>query len=367
MSAAPDSINPPEPDRLSSAALAAAARAAEVAAEHLSLRADIAALVEASAVLTSVLAASGDCIKILDLDGRIQFINEEGYKLLEATDPMTLRAKLWIDLWPNEPTATAALAAARAGRDAHFSGSAPTFRGSLRQWDVRVKPVLSTAGVVMQILVVSRDITEQHRLSEQRTLLASELEHRIKNLLAMVAAIAQQTIRAPATIKEAADRFAARVQALGRAQSILTRTNWTSADIRVVVDGALEPLRVPGSNVPFEIDGPLVALPANRALNLVLALHELATNAAKYGALSCAEGRVRLHWRTTAERMLIFEWQESGGPTVTIPARTGFGSKLLQRVLAAEFDGRVRIDYASTGVTFMLTAPLDRVAHGATV
>ncbi len=342
-------------ERLSAAALAVAASAAK--AENLALRADVAALVAASEVLSGVLTASGDCIKVLDLDGRILFVNDSGLKALEVIEPADLQARLWTELWPGEPAAAAAVVAARAGEDSQFTGGAPTLRGAPRHWDVRVTPVRSGSSAVTRILVISRDITEQHRLESQQALIADELEHRIKNMLAMVVAIAQQTLRPPASILDASESFTARMQALGRAQGLLTRTNWANADIRLVVDDALEPQRLDGSSQPFIITGPSIQLGASRALALALALHELATNALKYGALSVPGGSVQLEWRVE-DAQLTLVWREAGGPAVTPPTRTGFGSKLLTRVFAAEFQGQVAIDYAPAGVVCTLTAPV---------
>jgi two-component sensor histidine kinase len=344
-------------DRLLAAAEALDASA--IAADNVTLRSDIAALAEAAAVLNGVLVASGDCIKVLDLDGRIIFVNDSGYKALEAVDPGSLQARLWTDFWPGEPAAAASIAEARAGRNSRFAGPAATFLGNNRHWDVRITPVRSAAADVTQILVISRDITEQHQLEAQKQLLAGELEHRINNMLAMVVAIGKQTMRPPASLEEASDSFVSRVQALARAQAILTRTSWDGADICLVVDGALKPHRSDGNSNQFHVSGPHLELSANRALALVLALHELATNAAKYGALSAVSGRVHLHWRTDQNAQLVIEWREEGGPLVTQPKRTGFGSKMIRAMLAAEFQGQVEIEYAPTGVTCVLIAPLD--------
>ena len=304
-----------------------------------------------------MLAASGDCIKVLDVEGRILFVNESGHEKLEAFEPANLLSTLWTAFWPDEPAALAALVEARAGRDSRFAGAAPTLRGNDRQWDVRITPVRSAAAGVTQILVISRDITEQHRLEVQKALLASELEHRVKNMLAVVVAIAQQTLRAPASLAEASCSFTGRVQALSRAQSLLTRTSWESADIRPVIDEALAPHRIAGDSRQFQIGGPHLDLTAKRALALALALHELATNAAKYGSLSVPDGTVQLLWHVVGKQLQI-EWREVGGPAVSRPTRAGFGSRLLERVLASDFEGEVRIEFATSGVTCVLTAPL---------
>lgn len=354
MTTEPAIFQPLGPERLSAAAIALAA--ANV--ENTVLRADMAALVEAAAVLNGVLAASGDCLKVLSLDGRIQFVNETGYRLMEASGPDSLRGHCWTELWPDNPLAEAAIVAARAGNDSNFVGTAATQGGTIRDWDVRVTPVRSAAAKVTQILVISRDVTEQLRIGRQKVMLANELEHRVNNILALVAAIAQQTIRPPASLTEIKAGFVARVQALGRAQAVLTRTNWERADLGLVVNEALQPHRIAGNARQFHVGGPPILISGKRVLALVLALHELATNAAKYGALSVATGTVYCNWRCEGETKLVIEWREQGGPAVVQPVRRGFGSKLIDSLLAAEFEGHVDLAYAPTGLTLVLTAPI---------
>ncbi|WP_188945956.1 sensor histidine kinase [Polymorphobacter multimanifer] len=331
---------------------------AGAAAENQALQADVAALAEAAAVLSGVLAASGDCIKVLSLDGRILFVNDSGRHILEMLEGESLHNLHWTSFWPNEPRAVSGLADACAGRDSRFVGSTPTLRGNNKQWDVRITPVRGAGDAVTQILVVSRDITDQQRLEVQKALLSDELEHRIKNMLTMVAAIAHQTLRAPATVEEASASFAERIQALARAQTILTRSSWESADLRAVVIDALEPFREAGCERRFTIQGPTVDLSAGRVLALVLAVHELAANAVKYGALSGADGHVSVVWSITSRDLLVFTWSEAGGPEVFPPERTGFGSRLIKQMLAAEFRGTVALDFAASGACCVLTAPL---------
>ncbi len=345
-----------DPERLAIAARGVAAET--LATGHSALQANIAALVEAAAVLTGVLEASGDCIKILDLDGRILYINDSGQRLLEIDEPDGVLRQSWADRWPAEPAAGAAIAAARAGRASHFSGPARTLRGDDRHWDVNVTPIRSGSIDVTQILVISRDVTERQRLEMQKATLAEELEHRIKNILTMVIAISRQTLRAPATLAEASINFTARITALAHAQAVLTHTHWSSVDIGAVVDAALAPHRIGGAGGQFHVSGPRLALSADRAQALTLALHELATNAVKYGALSVAAGEVRLRWHVGGSDEFRLEWIEENGPPVAPPAQIGFGSRLIERVLAAEFGGTVQIAYHEAGVRCTLAAPL---------
>lgn len=190
----------------------------------------------------------------------------------------------------------------------------------------------------------------------QRTLLAHELDHRIKNILSMVTAISHQTFRAPATLEGATKEFAARIRALARAQDILTQTNWTAAPVGDVVDMTLDHRLA----AQIRTSGPRVDLPAKSALALALALHELATNAVKYGALSADGGAVDLRWdlqQDDDQTYFQLSWIESGGPVVQPPERKGFGTRLITTALAAEFGGAADSVYPPEGVIFTLKAP----------
>jgi len=148
--------------------------------------------------------------------------------------------------------------------------------------------------------------------------------------------------------------------ALSSAHDVLTRENWESALLQEVVAGAVTPYEGAGEGL-FEIHGPRVRVAPRLALSLAMALHELATNAAKYGALSSPVGQVSLTWRLEGQapdRRVRIEWRESGGPLVCAPARQGFGTRLVQRGLAGELGATVSLDYAATGVVCTVVAPL---------
>ncbi len=205
------------------------------------------------------------------------------------------------------------------------------------------------------------DISERKRSEERQRLLTGELQHRVKNTLALVQAIANQTLRGAADIDAAREAFSARIISLGRAHDILTEASWTAAPIADVIEGALGVHRV-ADPARIRISGPDVLLSAQPALSLALTLHELATNAVKYGALSNGTGVVDLRWHVVheAERpRFCLIWSEQGGPPILAqPARRGFGSRLIERSFAAEVGGEVRLTYAPTGLLCRLEAPL---------
>ena len=205
------------------------------------------------------------------------------------------------------------------------------------------------------------DMTERKRAEEHQRLLTAELQHRVKNTLAMVQAIASQTLRGATDIDEAREAFSARLISLGRAHDILTQASWTAAPIVDVVEGALSVHRQADAS-RIRVNGPNVLLGAKPALSLALALHELATNAAKYGALSTANGAVDLRWHVVHEGeqpRFCLTWTEQGGPPIlSQPTRRGFGSRLIERSFASEVGGEVRLTYAPTGLVCRLEAPL---------
>ncbi|QIJ73973.1 PAS domain S-box protein [Methylobacterium sp. NI91] len=216
-------------------------------------------------------------------------------------------------------------------------------------------------GTAVRMIGAMFDISERKRAEEHQRLLTGELQHRVKNTLALVQAIASQTFRNASDPEAAREAFAARLISLGRAHDILTRSSWTEAPILEVVEGALAVHRG-AATARIRASGPGVLLGARAALSLALALHELATNAAKYGALSNEAGCVDLRWHVVHEGetpRFCLTWSEQGGPPIlTQPSRRGFGSRLIERSFAAEVGGEVKLTYAPAGLICRLEAPL---------
>ncbi|WP_062207740.1 PAS domain-containing protein [Aureimonas sp. AU12] len=214
-------------------------------------------------------------------------------------------------------------------------------------------------GKVVRFVGAVRDVTEEKEAEERQILLTRELQHRVKNTLAMVNALANQTLRRAANVKDGLAAFSARLIALSHAHDILTQTSWTSAPIAAVVSQSMA--LQGGESARVSWSGPDIRLTAKQSLALALALHELATNAAKYGALSNEEGRVLIGWhvaqRDGAQR-LCFEWREVGGPRVEKPMTRGFGSRLIEQSLALEFGGSVIVAYEPTGLVCSIDADL---------
>jgi PAS domain S-box-containing protein len=213
-------------------------------------------------------------------------------------------------------------------------------------------------GRVVKTLSAALDIDERKRAEERRTLLINELNHRVKNTLTSVQSIARQTLRSARTPEEMTDVFTGRLIALASAHDVLTRENWEGAGLRKIVDVALAPF----DERRIARSGPDARLDARAALALGMALHELATNASKYGALSNESGAVRLTWvvrANDATPILALEWRETGGPLVVAPRRRGFGSRLLTQGVRNELNGSAELEFAPQGVICRITAPLE--------
>lgn len=210
---------------------------------------------------------------------------------------------------------------------------------------------------------VMRDVTARKRADELQRLMINELNHRVKNTLATVQSVAGQTLRNAESMDEARDNLTRRLLALARGHDILTRESWDGAEMINIVDAVVA---AHGDAERFVLDGPSVRLPPKATLALSMALHELMTNAAKYGALSNAVGRVALTWRKTASEAgerLCLTWEETDGPVVSTPSRQGFGSRLITGGLARELGGSVTLDYPPGGVVCQIDAELGRTGE----
>ena len=193
-------------------------------------------------------------------------------------------------------------------------------------------------------------------------MLTQEMSHRMKNSLSQIDAIASQTFRPTRTMQASLETFSARLRSMALAQDVLTQSSDDGASLHQLVSRALEPYRRHDGSERIAISGPEVRIDGRRSTALTMAVHELATNAVKYGALSVDAGRVAVCWRVepaSGTDRLWIEWREQGGPPVTPPKRRGFGSRLVERGLAMELQGEAEIDFRPEGVVCRITAPLE--------
>lgn len=204
-------------------------------------------------------------------------------------------------------------------------------------------------------------VFERKRTHDHRSLLLHELNHRVKNILSVVQAVAQQTFRRSKTVDEASEVLRGRLIAIAKAQDILVAQNAGGAPLADVIKGALDGSGVSLDNI--SLNGPDLHVSHTNAVTVSLAIHELCTNAYKYGALSAEGGRVNIRWElreNSGDKLFFFEWREVGGPPVCQPKHKGFGSSLLERGLAAQLGGQILLDYDPAGVVCTFSAPLPR-------
>jgi two-component sensor histidine kinase/PAS domain-containing protein len=199
----------------------------------------------------------------------------------------------------------------------------------------------------------SRDLTELKAAEELQRLLLNELNHRVKNTLATVQAITALTLKGADDLPSAREALDERIASMAKAHDLLRSRDWTGANLADVVARSLDAFAVG----MIEVSGPDLQIEPRQALALSMALHELATNATKYGALSAREGRVRVSWHVE-NGYLQFQWLESGGPPVAEPTRKGFGSRLLERLLVRDLGGEIGLAYDRSGLKFSIRAPL---------
>ncbi len=213
---------------------------------------------------------------------------------------------------------------------------------------------------VRRALAEAHERRQRRRAEERMSLLVAELSHRVKNTLATVAAIARLTLRQSPDLKAFDAAFTPRLEALSRAHSLIFEANWGDTELRTIVEQALNPFRKPGEP-SIRIEGEDLKLGPKAALALTLMLHELATNAAKYGALSDAGGRVDVRWLVQASEhpAIQLHWSEHGGPTVEPPTRKGFGHTLIERSARYELDGSARLSFPPAGMQAEISFPAE--------
>lgn len=237
--------------------------------------------------------------------------------------------------------------------------------GTIRWITARGKGHYDDAGNPSHMVGVHFDTTARKETADEERLklIVGELSHRIKNTLSIVQSLAHQSFKDGHDSARALIAFQGRLDALAKAHNVLTSTHWASADLNAILTGSVEACGAAGRIL---LEGPDLKVEPSAAVSLAIGIHELCTNALKYGALSNAVGRIHVSW-TLHEPTNHFRltWQESGGPAVTKPDRRGFGSRMLERALAKQLNADVRLNFEPNGLECFIDAPLSTVRHSA--
>lgn len=298
-------------------------------------------------------------IWVTEPDGACSFLNKT-WAAFTGLDPAQGMGFAWLDtVHPDDMEATESTIRRAAREAAAFEIERRIRRrdGDYRWCLGGGRPRVSDQGVYLGHIGTVIEIHERRVAEEHRKLLLDELNHRVKNTLAIVQSIAQQTFKRDDDLQVLRKSFEGRLTALASAHSILTTTQWESMPLQEVATEAIRMCGIPKRRV--RIAGPNLTLAPRPAIATALALHELCTNALKYGALSNEAGTVDLQWRVEGRpAVLHMQWRECDGPPVTPPEQLGFGSTMIERLLAQDIEGDVRMAFEPDGLVCTIVAPL---------
>jgi len=303
--------------------------------------------------LASIIQSSDDAIVSKNLDGIITSWNKGaerifGYTVEEAIGQPIIMV-IPHDRWDEERTILTRIR--RGERIDHFETVRQGKHGSKIVVSLTISPIKNAEGKIVGASKIARDITEQKRSQEQINTLAREAEHRSKNLLANVQAMVN--LSQADAVEDLKKAIEGRIQALANVHSLFVATRWIGAELSAIAKQELAPYSATGEK-RVRIDGPQVLLEPNAAQAIAVILHELATNAVKYGALSEADGQIELIWSHEADGQLNLRWSETGGPAVKAPTRKGFGGRIMEQMIG-QLKGKTRFDWNSEGLVCEIT------------
>jgi PAS domain S-box-containing protein len=307
--------------------------------------------------IASIVETSDDAILSKDLDGVITSFNRGaeqifGYSAAEVIGkPVTILIPA--ERQDEEPKI---LSRIRCGeRIDHYETVRQHKDGSLIDISLTVSPLKNAQGNIIGASKIARDITERRRSEAQMAILACEAEHRARNVLATVQATVHLSHSdTPEGFKHVIE---GRIQALANVHALFVQSRWTGAELHSLVTQELSPYWQ-NAETRVLIDGPKLLLEPNTAQTMAVTLHELATNAAKYGALSVPKGQVRVQWSRAADEHLVVCWTETGGPSVTPPTRRGFGTHVMERMIRDQLNGQILLDWRAEGFACEIKIPM---------
>jgi PAS domain S-box-containing protein len=312
--------------------------------------------------LASIVESSDDAIVGKDLDGIITSWNAGaerifGYRAEEVIGKL-ITILIPADRHDEEPKILDRIR--RGERIDHYETVRLRKDGTPVEISLTVSPIKDASGKIVGASKIARDITARKQAEARQRLLASELHHRTKNLFAVVQSVVSRSFVGKQAVAEAEAAVLSRLRTLAQTHVMLIEKEWQGADIADVVCTEMSPY---GERVT--VRGPPMTLTSQAAQNFALALHELATNAAKYGALSTLAGHVRITWtvfKPNGHRRFTFRWEERGGPAVTRPVHKGFGTAVLEQVMGEFFESPPTIDYAESGLVYELNGSLENIS-----
>ena len=314
-------------------------------------------LEEAEAFSRSILEASQDWIVVLDESQAVVYCNQSVKSQVSAEEAWSAVGRVWRELWPAAQASAIdrSIEEARSGGSARMSAMRVLPNGKKAWFDVLLVKLADTVQAPGRILVIARDITTKKASDDQIAFIVKELSHRAKNLLAVILGMTRGMAEQSQTVEEFKEAICSRIHGLACSHDLLTRQNWTSIDLYSLVRQHLRPFMDPLSP-RLLLEGENLHLAPAAAQALGLALHELATNAMKYGALSNATGRLLI----TCDKGpggFCFTWRENGGPVVEQPRRRGFGSIVLEEMICESFGSNPGLDFAPSGLVWSMLIP----------
>jgi two-component sensor histidine kinase len=226
--------------------------------------------------------------------------------------------------------------------------------GTALNISLTVSPIRDSDGKIVGASKIARDITERRRTEAQNSILAREAEHRTKNILTTVQATVRLT--QAENVADFKTAIEGRIKALANVNNLFVESRWSGAELHDLVTQELAPYRR-GDSKRVGIEGPALLLEPNAAQAVAVIFHELATNAAKYGALSVEDGRIVIAWSRSANGRLVLSWTETGGPAVTVPAQEGFGARVM-RAMIRQAKGEMRFDWHPAGMVCEIVLPI---------
>jgi PAS domain S-box-containing protein len=336
-------------------------------AELAEVRAAFEHAVAKSAHLAAIVASSGDAIMSIGLDGKIRSWNQGAEKLFGYTsDEMIGRPKTVLIPDSRLQEFDQNIALVSSGQSARSETVRKARDGSLLEVSLDMAPLRDSEDKIVAISSIIHDITNRKRTEKHQRFLMRELTHRSKNLLAIVQSMARQTARSSPSLKEFETQYMQRLQGLAASHDLLVNQDWVGAPLDELIRKQVEAF-VEQNRSNLAVSGPHVIISSRAAQTIGLALHELATNSIKYGALSTPSGKVSIEWEyqfaAGVLASLLLKWEEHNGPPVLPPSRKGFGHFVIERMVTQSLNAKVKIEFLPQGLVWILDVPIDMLEN----